>query len=102
MEHLLCLRISFAGVDRNFDLDLNDNDKLSIVYYPSKCIEEEYTSPITFRKLFNLIPDDIEVKSLSITLEWERERIKKLKEENKSLREEIDILTSAFRSVYRD
>ena len=102
MEHLMYLNIGFAETDRVLDLDLKDNDEVSILYYPSKSFEEESTSLITFRKLFDLIQDNTKAESLNGLLKFERERVQKMEEENKSLREEIAVLKSAFRSVYRD
>ena len=102
MEDLMYLNIRFAETDRDLDLDLKDNDGLSILYYPSKSFEEESTSLISFRKLFDLIHDNTKAESLNRLLEFERERVQKMEEENRELRSEIDILKSAFRSVYRD
>lgn len=55
MECLLSMNIRFDKTDRDFDLELRDKDKISILYFPLGANEEELTTSITFRELFNLI-----------------------------------------------
>lgn len=54
-ECLICMSIRFDGTDRDFDLELRDEDKISILYFPLEANKEELTSSITFRELFNII-----------------------------------------------
>ena len=96
------LNIRFAETDRDIDLGLKHNDGLSIIYHPSKSFEEESTSLITFRKLFDLIQDNTKAESLTKLLDMERLNTKELEKENRKLIDEINILKSAFRSVYRE
>lgn len=99
MEHLLYLNIAFNKTDRDIDMNLGDSDKISIVYYPSESIEEISTSLITFKELFNLIQNNTRTESLQTMLNYEREKTKTLTIENKTLKNEVDILKSAFNMI---
>lgn len=52
--------------------------------------------------LYGEWPRKKKLESLSIMLKYERERIKKLTNENESLKNEIDILKSAFNIIKKD
>lgn len=57
MGFLISMEIRFDGTDRDFNLELRDKDKISILYFPLGANEEELTSSITFRELFDMIQD---------------------------------------------
>ena len=56
-ECLISMEIRFDETNRDFDLELRDEDKISILYFPLEANEEESTSSITFRELFDMIQD---------------------------------------------
>lgn len=98
----MILNIEIVGTNREIDLRLRDEDIISIDFYDDCNRGQDSSDEVTFKELFHLIQDNKKAESLSTLLDFERTKNKKKDDEIKSLRSEIDILKSAFRSVYGD
>ena len=98
------LNIEIVETGRIIDLYLNDEDIISITYYDNCNRGNDSTPEVTFKELFHLIEDNKKAKSLSNELSEVLIEIKGLRDNNKSLRNELDVLKSAiiFNVGYRD
>jgi len=94
------LNIEIVDTGREIDIYLNNEDVISITYWDDCNRGNDSTLGITFKDLFHLIEDNKKAKSLSASLNLEREKNKNLTIENKSLESEISILKSAFKSIH--
>ena len=93
------LNIEIAGTERDIDIYLDDEDEISILYYPSNSDDEEATSSLTFRELFDLMENGTKTENLRGLLDIERVKNMKLMVENGDLYHEIGVLKRAIEIV---
>lgn len=93
------LNIAIHETDRDIDMNLADEDLISIVYLPnSDCggNESQSTAQITFKELFYLIEENKNAERLYIELNSTIEENTKLKKTIESLENQLDTLKSAI------
>ena len=99
---LMYLNIAIHETDRDIDMNLADEDLISVVYYPtSDCggNESQSTAQITFKELFYLIEENENYDRLYIELNSTTEENTKLKKTVESLENELDTLKSAINII---
>ena len=96
MDEIMYLNIEIAGTERDIDIYLNDEDEISILYCPSNSDDEEATSSLTFRELFDLMESGTKTENLRGLLDIERVKNERLMRENENLYHKIGVLTRAF------
>ena len=96
------LNIEIVDTGREIDIYLNDEDVISITYWDDCNRGNDSTLGITFKELFHLIQDNKKAKSLSNELSEALIEIKGLRDNNKSLRNELDVLCSAINIIKKD
>ena len=96
------LNIEIVDTSREIDLYLNDEDVISISYYDECNRGQDSTPGVTFKELFHLIENNKDVKRLSNDLKEAAIEIKGLRDNNKLLRNELDILKSAINIIKKD
>ena len=96
------LNIEIVDTGREIDIYLNDEDVISITYWDDCNRGNDSTLGITFKELFHLIQDNKKAKSLSNELSEALIEIKGLRDNNKSLRNELDVLKSAINIIKKD
>ena len=99
MDEIMYLNIEIAGTERDIDIYLDDEDEISILYYPSNSDDEEATSSLTFRELFDLMENGTKTENLRGLLDIERVKNMKLMVENGDLYHEIGVLKRAIEIV---
>ena len=96
------LNIEIVDTGRDIDVYLNDEDIITITYYDNCNRGNDSTPEVTFKELFHLIEDNKDAKRLSNDLKEAAIEIKGLRDNNKSLRNELDILKSAINIIRKD
>ena len=96
------LNVEIVETGRDIDMYLNDEDVITISYYDNCNRGNESTPGITFKELFRLIQDNKNVKRLSNDLSEAAIEIKGLRDNNKLLRNELEIIKSTINIIKKD